>query len=212
MIMKNYQKFFLAFFALFIFCCKAYAQEDSLLLGIEESPEQLLPEKMGFVKRAFWGEHGVMRSLKISPLTPEGRQNELRVRRTMLKMHQYLGIATVATMGVSLYFGEKIKSGHYEYIDEMDTYGTLAAGLYGTTALLQLLSPPPLVIRKSTGGWSSIRVHKTLAYFHFSGMIATAVTGVALGREGDYTKMTPHQVSAYFTTVTLAGAMIVMTF
>ena len=211
MIMKNYRKFFLTFFVLFMVSRSSHAQEDSLLMGIEETPGQLLPERMGFVKRAFWGEHGVMRSLKISPLTPEGRQKELRVRRTMLKMHQFLGIATVAGMGVSLYFGQKIKSGHYEYIDEMDTFGTLSSGLYGTTALLQLLSPPPLIIRKSTG-WSSIRVHKTLAYLHFSGIVATAITGISLAKEGDYTKMTPHQVSAYFTTATLAGAMIVMTF
>jgi hypothetical protein len=210
--MKKHQKIFLIFSVLLVFSCTSRAQVDSLMLGIDESADQLLPEKMGFVKRAFWGERGLMRTLKISPLTPEGRQKELRVRRIMLKMHQFLGIVTVAAMGTSIYFGQKIKSGHYEYIDEMDTYGTVSAGLYGTTALLQLLAPPPLVIRKAKGGWSSIRVHKTLAYFHFTGVIATAVTGVNLAREGDYTKMTPHQVSAYFTTASLAGAMIVMTF
>lgn len=209
--MKKSQKLFLTFSAVLFFCGGIHAQVDSLLLGVEESPQQLLPEKMGFVKRAFWGERGVMRSLKISPLTPEGREKELRIRSAMLKVHQFLGIVTVAGMGFSIYFGQQIKSGHYEYIDEMDTYGVLTASLYGTTALLQLLAPPPLIIRKDKGGWSSIRVHKTLAYVHFAGMIATAASGIYIAREG-YDKMTLHQVSAYFATASLAGAMIVMTF
>jgi hypothetical protein len=211
MIMKNIQKFFLAFSVLFLFCGKSNAQVDSLLIGIEESPQPLLPEKMGFVKKAFWGENGLMRSLKISPLTPEGRQKELRVRRTMLRMHQFFGIATVVGMGTSIYFGQKIKSGNYDYVSKMDVSGVTTAVLYGTTALLQLLAPPPLIIRKADKGWSSIQVHRTLAYVHLTAIIATAVSGRYLVKNG-YDNMTFHQVSAYVATASLAGAMIVMTF
>jgi hypothetical protein len=209
--MKKSKKFFLAFFALLFLSCGVRAQVDSLMQGMEESPQPLLPEKMGFVKRAFWGEHGLMRTLKISPLTQAGREKELRVRRTMLKLHQFMGIATVAGMVTSIYFGQQIKSGHYEYVHNMDVFGVTSAGLYGTTALLQLLAPPPLILRKDKGGWSSIRVHKTLAYVHFTGVIATAVSGRYLHNNG-YDKITIHQVSAYFTTAALAGAMVVMTF
>src|SRR5258706_14639270 len=109
--MKTTQKFFIVFAMLLIFSNGVKSQVYSLQLGVEESPQQLLAEKMGFVKKAFWGEHGLMRTLKISPLTPEGRQKELRVRRTMLKMHQFLGIVTVAAMGTTIYFGQQVKSG-----------------------------------------------------------------------------------------------------
>lgn len=205
------KKFFPAFFVLLVFYCSVHAQVDSLLLGVEETPEQLLPQKMGFVKKAFWGEHGVMRSLKISPLTPEGRQKELRTRRTMLKIHQFMGIATVACMATTIYFGQQIKSGNYEYVPKMDAFGVSSAVLYGTTALLELLAPPPLIIRKAQSGWSSIQVHKTLSYIHFTGVIMTVASGRYIMKNG-YDKLTIHQVSAYLTTAALAGAMIVMTF
>lgn len=209
--MKKHHKFFLTLTVLLCFYCRVHAQVDSLLLGVEESPDQLLPQKMGFVKKAFWGEHGLMRTLKISPLTPEGRQKELRVRRTMLKIHQFMGIATVAAMGTSIYFGQKIKSGDYTYVHKMDVAGVTSGGLYVTTALLQLLSPPPLLIRKASTGWSSIQVHRKLAYVHFTGVIFTVASGRYLHANG-YDKITVHQVSAYFTTAALAGAMVVMTF
>ena len=209
--MNKPQKFFLVLFISLFSCCSIYAQVDSLLLGFDETPQSLLPEKMGFVKRAFWGERGLMRTLKIAPLTPGGREKELRVRKTMLKMHQFMGIVTVAAMGTSIYFGQKIKSGHYEYVDEMDVFGVTSAGLYGATALLQLLAPPPLIIRKAQSGWSSIKVHRILAYIHLAGIIVTAVSGRYLVENG-YDKMSFHQVSAYFATASLAGAMIVMTF
>lgn len=204
-------KFFIVFLFV-VFSNGIKAQVDSLMLGIEETEEQqLLPEKMGFIKRGLWGEHGLMRTLKISPLTPEGRQKELRVRHTMLKVHQFMGIATVASMITTIYLGEQIKDGRYEYIKQKDVAAVISVGCYATTGLLQLLSPPPLVIRKSTGGWSSIRIHKTLAYIHLTGMLVTPVLGIYLHRQG-YDTIKYHQVSAYITTAALTSAMIVMTF
>jgi hypothetical protein len=208
---ENLNKIFFLFLFL-ILSDGIKAQVDSLMMGMEEAPaQQLLPEKMGFVKKAFWGEHGLMRSLKISPLTPEGRQKELRTRHTMLKMHQFVGIATVGGMLVSIYYGQQIKNGKYQYVKQMDVMGFTAVGLYATTGLLQLLAPPPLIIRKSKGSWSSIKVHRTLAYVHFTGMIATPALGYYLHKHG-YNLITYHQVSAYLTTAALASAMVVMTF
>src|SRR5260221_9520484 len=125
--MKTTQKFFIVFAMLLIFSNGVKAQVDSLLLGVEESPQQLLPEKRGFVKKAFWGEHGLMRTLKISPLPPENRQKELGIRHTMLKIHQFMGIVTVGAMFTTVYFGEKVKSGipmHREqYGKQLDAAG-----------------------------------------------------------------------------------------
>jgi hypothetical protein len=191
-------------------CIKA--QVDSLMLGMDETIQQpLLPEKMGFVKRGLWGEHGLMRTLKISPLTPEGRQKELRVRHTMLKMHQFMGIATVGGMITTIYLGEQVKGGKYQYTHEKDVAAGITVGCYAVTGLLQLLSPPPLVIRKSKGGWSSIKVHRTLAYIHLTGMVVTPTLGLYLHKQG-YDLVNYHEVSAYITTAALASAMIVMTF
>ena len=199
-------------YLLLISCGSIKAQVDSLIIGIEEtSPQQLLPEKMGFVKKTFWGEHGLMRTLKISPLTADGRQKELRVRRAMLKVHQFMGFATVGATITTIYFGEQIKNGKYEYIKQKDAAAVISVGCYAATGLLQLLAPPPLVIRKATGGWSSIRVHKTLAYIHFTGMVITPALGFYLHQKG-YDLITYHRVSAYITTAALTGAMIVMTF
>ena len=186
--------------------------DDSLLFAGTELPEQpLLPEKMGFVKRAFWGEHGLMRKLKISPLTPEGRQKELRTRHTMLKIHQFMGIVTLDGMIATIYFGQQIKNGKYEYAKQMDTYGLITVGCYAATGLLQLLSPPPLIIRKAKGGWSSIKIHRRLAYIHFTGMLLTPALGIYLKHNG-YDSIAYHQTAAYITTAALAGAMVVMTF
>lgn len=205
------KKIFLTFIFL-VFSNGIRAQVDSLMLGIDETATgQLLPEKMGFVKKAFWGEHGLMRTLHISPLTSEGRQKELRVRRTMLKAHQFLGIATVGGMLTTIYYGQQIKNGRYEYLERKDAAAVITVGSYAVTGLLQLLSPPPLVIRKAKGGWSSIKIHRTLAYVHLTGMIVTPLLGVYLHYKG-YDLITYHQVSAYVTTAALASAMIVMTF
>jgi hypothetical protein len=205
------KKVFLVFIFL-VFSGSIKAQVDSLLLGMEDtSSQQLLPEKMGFVKKAFWGEHGLMRTLKISPLTAEGRQKELRVRHTMLKVHQFMGIATVAGMLTTIYYGQQIKSGNYKFIKRKDVAAGITVSCYTITGLMQLLAPPPLIIRKSTGGWSSIKVHRTLAYVHFTGMMVTPLLGIYLHNHG-YDLITYHQVSAYVTTAALATAMIVMTF
>src|SRR5690242_880125 len=123
-------KFFLVFLFV-IFSNSIKAQVDSLMLGMEDTThQQLLPEKMGFIKRGFWREHGLMRTLKISPLTPEGRQKELSVRHTMLKVHQFMGIATVAGMITTIYLGEQIKNGKYEYTKQKDVAAGITVGSY----------------------------------------------------------------------------------
>jgi hypothetical protein len=89
--------------------------------------------------------------------------------------------------------------------------GWIAAGCYAYTALNQLLSPPPLIIRKAKGGFSSIKIHRTLAYVHFTGMLVTTSLGIYMQSHG-YDLINEHQVSAYVTTAALSSAMIVMTF
>jgi hypothetical protein len=88
---------------------------------------------------------------------------------------------------------------------------------YGTTFLLQFLAPPPVIIRKNKG-WSNMKAHKTLAYLHFTGMVATPIIGRMIygssslenGKSDDLKKF--HQISGYITTGLYTGAMVVMKF
>ncbi len=74
---------------------------------------------------------------------------------------------------------------------------------YFTGAGLSLFAPPPLV-RKKVKGFNSIKVHKWLAYIHFSGMIATN----AYSKEN----MDWHKYAAYTTFASYASAVLVFKF
>ena len=73
----------------------SFAQEgEDLFMLFDESIEEppLLPERMVFTKRIFWGEKGIFRATGVAPLNMEQRQKELKVRRVMLTTHQVLGV------------------------------------------------------------------------------------------------------------------------
>lgn len=207
------------------------AEEDDLLAddpALKTQVTSLLPEGMGPVKRFLWSEHGLMRRNSFFELTPEKRERELIVRRRMLQTHQVLGMTAVGTMIVSCITGQLIINKSHSTSptagQDMLTLKTLHDAsvtttmvAYGSTFLLQFLAPPPVIIRKNKG-WSNIKAHKTLAYLHFTGMVATPLMGrliygsssLANGKSDDLRKF--HQVAGYITTSLYAGAMIVMKF
>ena len=74
--------------------------------SIEAPP--LLPERMVFTQRIFWGEKGIFRTTGVAPLNMEQRQKELKVRRVMLTTHQVLGYATLAAMVAQGIIGGKL--------------------------------------------------------------------------------------------------------
>lgn len=199
--------------------------EDDLLLqelGANEIKQSLLPEGMGLIRRSLWGEKGAMRNFSFFELTPEKRERELIVRRSMLQTHQALGFVALGGMLGSCITGQimiNTKSGDTQErvkpIHEVAVTTTMIA--YGATALLQLLAPPPVIIRKNKG-WSNMKAHRTLAYLHFSGMVLTPIAGqlmygsVSLKNEASDKLRNFHQVSGYITTGLFAGAVIVMKF
>jgi hypothetical protein len=74
------------------------------------------------------------------------------------------------------------------------------------------MSPPPLIKRDDKG--SSLTIHKTLAWIHGAGMIATAILGRRV-RESTthYNRLKKIHMGVAITTFTaLASAMIVITF
>ena len=158
---------------------------------------------MIFTQSVFWGKNGFFRKTGISKLSLEQREKELKVRNAMLKSHQILGYLTLAGMVVQGIMGGKLYNGDYDLYDAHKTLGKWVTISYFTGAGLSLFAPPPLV-RKKVKGFNSIKVHKWLAYIHFSGMIATN----AYSKEN----MDWHKYAAYTTFASYASAVLVFKF
>lgn len=193
------------------------ASSDTLQLIHADSTEhahvrRLLPENMSFVEKGLWGENGLVRNIGIaSPLTPEVRKNELDVRRTMLSMHQVGGFVTLGLLATTVYFGQRVLDGHRDLLPTHKAFVAATISSYSLTALLSVLSPPPLIRRDE---FSTTTLHKTLAWIHAAGMIVTPILGAMIRHrnESDMRRAHFHQISAYITTATLAAAMVTVTF
>ena len=153
-----------------------FGQEKDLFsdLRLESAVESsLLPKRMVFTQKLFWGENGLLRKINLSPVNQEQRQKELKLRRVMLKTHQIIGFVTLAGMITQGFLGGKLyKNWNIDRYNTHKTIGNLTSVSYFTGAGLSLFSPPPL-INKKYKGLNSIKAHKYLASLHFSAMIAT---------------------------------------
>lgn len=153
-----------------------FGQEKDLFsdLRLESAVESsLLPKRMVFTQKLFWGENGLLRKINLSPVNQEQRQKELKLRRVMLKTHQIIGFVTLAGMITQGFLGGKLyKNWNIDRYNAHKTIGNLTSVSYFTGAGLSLFSPPPL-INKKYKGLNSIKAHKYLASLHFSAMIAT---------------------------------------
>ena len=197
----------------------AFFNNDSLQ---RPTVRKLLPDDMSIMESGLWGENGVLRSTGIaSPLTPQVRRSELSLRRTMLSAHQIGGFATLVAMLGAVYYGQKSlddpNSGQRSdpYRSKHQTFVATTIVLYSATGALAILSPPPLIRRDE---WSTTRIHKTLAWIHVIGMIATPILGGTIlkrgpiGRYVDLNQARYHQISAYATTAVFAASLITVTF
>lgn len=183
---------------------------------IQTFKPKLLPDKMSFLERGLWGENGLMRGIGLaSPLTPEVRKHELEVRRTMLTAHQIGGFTTLGLMLATCYYGQRIiddgVDGRRNFQSTKNSLVAATITSYSITALLSILSPPPLIRRDET---STTSIHKFLAWFHVAGMIVTPILGslINTNRTFNIDKAHFHQVAGYITTAIFATAMIVITF
>ena len=216
------KKFSVFVFMSLLFSFHAFAQNDDLLLSIQDTAKKapLLPSRMIITQRFLWGEHGLLRATGIVPLNDLNREKELKARRAMLVTHQVLGYVTLAGMiaqgivGQQLYnvLGNKTytKGGPGKSLNSL--HGELAAGVnitYFTTAAMSLFAPPPLINRKSKK-ISSIRMHEDLAIIHFTAMVATNVLASYARR--DPTMRAYHRDAAYTAFSAFTLAMIVMKF
>jgi len=180
---------------------------------------QLLPETLSPGEHLLWGEHGLMRTEGGFPLTEESREREMGLRRGMLTAHQIGGFTTLALMIATVTLGQMTLDGHPRLGDYHGTLANVTIFSYAVTGSLALLTPPPLVRRNE---WSTVSIHKGLAWIHVTGMILTPLLadGVAEHEHGDRTspkvinrdKARIHQISGYITTAAFGAAMLVVTF
>ncbi|MCK8491451.1 MULTISPECIES: hypothetical protein [Spirosoma] len=189
-------------------------EADALLAGLTDSTESqpLLPRKMIFTQRAFWGPKGLLRVMNVAPLTAEGRARELKIRRTMLVTHQIGGFVTLAGFIAQGLLGAKLYNARgQEYVDTKIWHQRSATFIniaYGTTLALSLTSPPPVVGAKP--GFTSIKLHKYLAIVHLTGMIATNVLAHMIDQHPDLKPV--HRAVAYGTFGAYAASVISLTF
>ena len=166
--------------------------------------ESLLPNRMIFTQRALWGNNGLLRKVGIFPLNVEQREKELKLRRSMLKIHQVIGYLTLAGMVTQGFLGGKLYNNWERGLyNTHKTVGNLTSISYFTGAGLSLFAPPPL-INKKTKGLSSIKAHKYLASVHFSAMLAT---NIFKNRNQQI-----HKISAYTAVGSFAAAVLVFNF
>ncbi|QHW00771.1 hypothetical protein [Spirosoma endbachense] len=187
---------------------------DALLAGLADSTDAqpLLPRKMIFTQRVFWGPKGLLRAMNVAPLTPEGRAKELKVRRTMLITHQIGGFVTLAGFIAQGLLGAKLYNAKgQEYVDTKKWHERSATFIniaYGTTLVLSLTAPPPVVGTKK--GFTSIKLHKYLAIVHLTGMVATNILAHMIE---DHPDLKPyHRAAAYGTFGAYAASIVSLTF
>jgi hypothetical protein len=184
-------------------------QNNDLLNDISNTDsDKLLPEKMIFTQRMLWGEKGLMRHGSRFELTPEKRQNELKLRRGMLIAHQITGFTTLGGMVAQGIVGAKLYNGSENLKGAHEGLAALVNTTYFTTAGLALFSPPKM--KSDNKGYSSIKVHKALAAIHLTGMLAT---NILAGQLESHPNLRPYHRAAAFTTfAAFAASMIIIKF
>ena len=142
-------------------------------------------------------------------------QAKLNKRTHMLKIHQKLGVITLAPLLATLFVAGGAKS-HFNHnsttpiitppsdanVDLHIALGSLTAGLYGATAYYAIFAPKI----KGTPTRGAIRVHKYLTFIHGPGMILTPILGeMALSQEEKGQKV--HGIAAAHGDVAIVTAL-----
>lgn len=197
---------FLFYFVLFTISVNYSQEKDDLfdLINDDEKEIELLPKRMIFTQSVLWGKNGLLRKTGLAPLNIENRQKELKIRKSMLTAHQAIGYLTLASMIAQGIIGGRLYNGDESLRSTHNTMGKVVNIGYFTGAGLSLFSPPPLINKKKSKGFDSIKVHKILATIHFSAMVAT--------NHYKHRDKKIHKASAYTAFASYATAVIVLKF
>jgi hypothetical protein len=163
-----------------------------------------------------------LQDLGITPQQMQGNlklQAQLNKRTEMLKIHQRLGLITLAPLAADLITGPmakaKGKSGQtiteptQTNLDLHAALGSTTAALYFTTAYFAYAAPRIPGVQKR----GAIRAHEALAFVHGPGMILTPILGaMAFNQEQNGEKVhgiaSYHGTVAYITTIAYGASII----
>lgn len=141
-------------------------------------------------------------------------------RRTMLTVHQVLGLTTLASLAATAVVGQLNLNDRFGGNGDTGRYNKLHAGmafattgLFLTTGLVALLAPEPYEKHLQL---DTATFHKLLMGLATVGMLAQVALGVyAVTREGQLNERdlaTVHQIIGYSTLGAMAGGALVLTF
>ena len=189
------------------------AQSDSLLqqlISANTIDSSLIqpPAKMLFTQRALWGTNGILKNRYSGNDLVANRKTDLKIRRTMLQLHQIGGFVTIGGMLAQGIIGSQLYKGDYKVKDLHENVGMAVNLTYGFTALNGLFAPPSAFNRDKK--ITSIRLHKWLAVLHLSGMIATNILATQI--ENNVSLKPYHRAAAYVSFASLATALVVIKF
>lgn len=150
-----------------------------------------------------------LQDLGITPQQMQGNpqlQARLNKRSEMLKIHQRLGLITLAPMAAALITGPmaKAKGRNGQTITEpsnanLDFHAALGGAtvaLYASTAYFAMFVPKVPGVKKR----GAIRVHEALAFIHGPGMILTPILGAAAFKQEQAGEKV-HGIASYHGTV-----------
>lgn len=162
------------------------------------------------VEMVFWGKNGFYRLTGIFHTDPDNPTNDLRNlarwRRTMLSLHQTLGLITVASMTATVVGGQFAIDGRGSTVHKVSLPFTI--GLYATTATLAITSPPKLV---PSHGVDTVTFHKWFAAAHLAGMVITPMLAPDF-EDGEGNGGGTHQILGYATYAAFTAGMIIVTY
>ncbi len=208
------KRYLLVFLAGCLFCAQQVAaQSDSLLqqlISANNVDSSLIqpPAKMLFTQRVLWGTNGLLKNRYSGNDLVANRKMDLKIRRTMLQLHQIGGFVTIGGMLAQGIIGSKLYKGDYKVRELHENMGMAVNLSYGFTALNGLFAPPSAFSRDKKV--TSIRLHKWLAVLHLSGMIATNILGTQI--EDNVSLKPYHRAAAYVSFASLATALVVIKF
>ncbi|MEP7352885.1 MAG: hypothetical protein ABI824_06605 [Acidobacteriota bacterium] len=178
--------------------------------GNTAKPEGPSLDDLGFAKDQIKGD--------------KAEQARLDKRTHMLQMHQRLGLITLAPLIATLVTSGMAVGEHHSATTGVTTLtpfgrnlhaglGIATVGLYSATASFAIFAPKI----QGTPTRGNIRLHKTLAWVHGTGMILTPILGaMAYQQKGLGQKVhgiaSMHPVAAWTTTLAYGAAIAAVSF
>ena len=153
--------------------------------GAAQTVDLVLESSSGNAVRPSLGDLGFPQEVAQGSAQEQARLDK---RSHMLKIHQRLGLITLAPL-VATIVASSMAGGRHGTATGRDVHaglGTLTAGMYFTTAYFAIRAPT--IPGTKTRG--QIRLHKALAWIHGPGMILTPILGeMAFSQESNGEKV-----------------------